>query len=62
MYVNSLFEQFLRAFEDGVADFAFETLFSHGYACCASDFLLGVILLHRKSKGVWITVERGQEI
>lgn len=39
----TVFERlFLCAFEDGVADFAFETLFGHGYACCASDFLLGL--------------------
>ena len=47
MYVNSLFEQFLRAFEDGVADFAFKTLFGHRYACRTSDFLLGL----RKTNG-----------
>jgi hypothetical protein len=45
--------QFLCTFEDGIADFAFEALLGHGYACCASDFLLGFILLRRKNKGVW---------
>lgn len=37
-----LLYQLLCPFEDGVADFAFEALFGHGYACCASDFLFGL--------------------
>jgi hypothetical protein len=37
-----LFYQLLCAFDDGVADFAFETLFGHRNACCTSDFLLGL--------------------
>lgn len=39
---SHLLYKFLCPFEDGVADFAFKTLFGHGYACCASDFLLSL--------------------
>lgn len=47
IFIQMLLYQFLCTFKDGVADFAFEALFAHGYACCASDFLLGL----RKTNG-----------
>ena len=59
---SHLLYKFPCSFEDGVADFAFKTLFGYGYACCASDFLLGFILLRRKNRGVWIVRVLGQEI
>ena len=47
IFIPMLLYQLFRSFENGVADFAFKTLFGHGYACCASDFLLGL----RKTNG-----------
>ena len=47
----TLFERlFLCAFEDGVADFAFEALFGHGYACCASDFYLELFFYTERAR------------